>query len=109
MQKITFIKKNILLIIASFPLVFSSYVQASKEVNVYSYRQAFLVKPLFDKFTQATGIKVNVIFAKKGMAERLAREGKHSPADLLLTTDISRLIELHDRDLLQSYRSKNFT
>ena len=39
------------------------------------------------------------------MAERLAREGKHSPADILLTTDISRLIELHDRDLLQVVES----
>lgn len=106
MQKVTFIKHNILLILASFSLVFSSFIQATEEVNVYSYRQAFLVEPLFDKFTEQTGIKVNVIFAKKGMAERLAREGKYSPADLLLTTDISRLIELHDRDLLQAYNSK---
>ena len=106
MQKITFIRKTILLILTTFLLISSSVIQASDEVNVYSYRQAFLVKPLFDKFTEETGIKVNVIFAKKGMAERLAREGKHSPADMLLTTDISRLIELHERDLLQPYSSK---
>lgn len=72
-----------------------------KEVNVYSYRQPFLVEPLFAKFTEQTGIKVNVVFAKKGMAERLLREGKYSPADILLTTDISRLIELRDKGLLQ--------
>ena len=106
MRKIPFIKKNILLIFASLSLISSSLVQASEEVNVYSYRQAFLVEPLFNKFTEETGIKVNVIFAKKGMAERLAREGKHSPADILLTTGISRLVELHDRDLLQAYSSK---
>jgi iron(III) transport system substrate-binding protein len=76
-------------------------VVASDDVNVYSYRQPFLVKPLFDKFTQETGIKVNVVFAKKGMAERLSREGEYSPADILLTTDISRLIELQEQDLLQ--------
>jgi len=35
------------------------------QVNVYSYRQPFLVTPLFEKFTTQTGIKVNVIFAKK--------------------------------------------
>jgi iron(III) transport system substrate-binding protein len=51
-------------------------------------------------------LKLTFFFAKTGMAERLAREGKHSPADILLTTDISRLIELHDRDLLQAYSSK---
>jgi len=106
MRKTPFIKKSLLLIFASLSFISSPLVQASDEVNVYSYRQAFLVKPLFNKFTEQTGVKVNVIFAKKGMAERLAREGKHSPADILLTTDISRLIELHDRDLLQAYRSK---
>ena len=83
----------------------SLVVNASDEVNVYSYRQPFLVKPLFEKFTEQSGIKVNVVFAKKGMAERLAREGKHSPADILLTTDISRLIELHDKHLLQAVDS----
>lgn len=82
----------------------SAIVQAA-EVNVYSYRQPFLVKPLFDVFTKQTGIDVNVVFAKKGMAERLAREGEHSPADVLLTTDISRLIELHDKSLLQPVKS----
>jgi len=78
---------------------------SAQEVNVYSYRQAFLVEPLFNKFTEKTGIKVNVVFAKNGMAERLAREGQYSPADVLLTTDISRLIELHERSLLQSVES----
>jgi len=85
---------------------FSSFlVTANEEVNVYSYRQPFLVKPLFDQFTQQSGIKVNVVFAKKGMAERLTREGEYSPADVLLTTDISRLIELQDKDLLQKISS----
>ncbi|ALO33958.1 iron ABC transporter substrate-binding protein [Colwellia sp. MT41] len=82
---------------------------ASEEVNVYSYRQPFLVEPLFDKFTEKTGIKVNVVFAKKGMAERLAREGKYSPADILLTTDISRLIELRDKGLVQAVNSSILT
>ena len=80
-------------------------VSANDDVNVYSYRQPFLVKPLFDEFTKKTGITVNVVFAKKGMAERLAREGEYSPADILLTTDISRLIELKDNNLLQAVQS----
>ncbi|AZQ85732.1 extracellular solute-binding protein [Colwellia sp. Arc7-635] len=84
-------------------------VAASDDVNVYSYRQPFLVKPLFDVFTEKTGINVNVVFAKKGMAERLEREGEYSPADLLLTTDISRLIELKDKGLLQTVQSDELT
>ena len=61
-------------------------------VNVYSYRQPFLVEPLFEKFTQRTGIGVRVIFAKKGLVERVKAEGENSLADVLLTVDISRLI-----------------
>ena len=63
-----------------------------KIVNVYSYRQPFLIEPLFEKFTQMTGIGVRVIFAKKGLVERVKTEGENSPADVLLTVDISRLI-----------------
>ena len=81
-------------IIGMSALMLTAMTSIASEVNVYSYRQPFLVEPLFNEFTKQTGVKVNVVFAKKGMAERLAREGEHSPADILLTTDISRLIEL---------------
>lgn len=67
--------------------------QESGEVNIYSYRQPFLVEPLFDAFTRDTGIEVNVVFAKEGLIERLSREGRNSPADLLLTTDIGVLLD----------------
>jgi iron(III) transport system substrate-binding protein len=90
-------------------LLITATTSIASEVNVYSYRQPFLVEPLFNRFTEKTGIKVNVVFAKNGMAERLAREGEHSPADVLLTTDISRLIELHERALLQSVDSAEIT
>ena len=92
-------------IIGMSVLALTAMTSVASEVNVYSYRQPFLVEPLFNEFTKQTGVKVNVVFAKKGMAERLAREGEHSPADVLLTTDISRLIELHEKDLLQSVSS----
>ena len=41
------------------------------EVNVYSYRKPKLIDPMFEVFTEQTGIKVNSVFAKKGMLERL--------------------------------------
>ncbi len=78
---------------------------AKEEVNVYSYRQAFLVEPLFQGFTDETGIEVNVIFAKKGLAERLEREGANSPADLIFTVDIGRLNEVVAKDLTQAVQS----
>lgn len=81
----------------------SSY--AANEVNVYSYRQPFLVNPLFDAFTKETGIKVNVIFSKKGLIERIAAEGKNSPADVLLTVDIGRLSKAKKTEVSQPVTS----
>jgi iron(III) transport system substrate-binding protein len=79
---------------------------ASDEVNVYSYRQPFLVEPMFKEFTKETGINVNVIFAKKGLVEKLVQEGEYSPADVILTTDISRLVELKNKDVVQALDSE---
>ena len=64
---------------------------ASGEVNIYSYRQPFLIEPLLEAFTKETGIKANVIFAKKGLEARMKAEGENSPADILLSVDIGRL------------------
>ncbi|ODS01564.1 iron ABC transporter substrate-binding protein [Methyloceanibacter superfactus] len=61
------------------------------EVNIYSYRQPYLIDPLLQEFTAETGIKANVIFAEKGLIERMQAEGRNSPADLLLTVDIGNL------------------
>ncbi len=85
------------------------FAHAAEEVNVYSYRQPFLVEPMFDAFTAETGIKVNVKFAKQGIAEKLQQEGEYSPADVVLTTDISRLVELTDKSLVQSVNSDVLT
>ena len=73
----------------------------AQEINVYSYRQPELVAPLFDAFSEETGIKVNVTFLNKGMAEKLKAEGSRSPADLIFTTDISRLYALVEEGLTQ--------
>ncbi|MGY0399827.1 MAG: Fe(3+) ABC transporter substrate-binding protein [Ostreibacterium sp.] len=87
-------------------LFISTLSTAIADINVYSYRQAFLVKPLFDNFTQATGIKVNTIYIKKGLAERIKREGEKSPADIIMTVDISRLQQLVKMGLVQPIHSK---
>ncbi len=70
------------------------------QVNVYSYRQPELIQPLFEVFTEKTGIKVNVAFLNKGMAERLKAEGARSPADLAFTVDIGRLDALKTAGVL---------
>lgn len=79
---------------------------ADGEVNIYSYRQPFLIKPMLNAFTQQTGIKANVVFAPKGMIERLKREGRNSPADMILTVDIGRINDAVEADVLQPVKSK---
>lgn len=84
-------------------------VLMASEVNVYSYRQPDLIKPLTDKFTQQTGIKVNVAYLKKGMIERMKAEGKRSPADVVLTVDISRLAGIVSENLTQPVQSSSLS
>jgi iron(III) transport system substrate-binding protein len=77
----------------------------AQEINVYSHRQPELIQPLVDAFTAETGIKVNVAFVDKGMAERLVAEGDRGPADLVLTVDIARLMQVADAGVLQPVQS----
>ncbi len=79
---------------------------AAGEVNIYSYRQAYLLEPLLQAFEEETGIDTNVVFAKQGLAERLEREGRNSPADVVMTVDISRISELVERDLVQGVHNE---
>lgn len=75
------------------------------EVNLYSYRQPFLIEPMLKAFTKESGIKVNVVYAKKGMLERLKAEGENSPADAVLTVDIGRLHDMVEAGVLQPVQS----
>ncbi|RAZ83484.1 Fe(3+) ABC transporter substrate-binding protein [Cereibacter johrii] len=75
------------------------------EVNIYSHRQPELIQPLVDAFAAETGIDVNVAFVDKGMAERLVAEGSRSPADLVLTVDIARLMQVVEAGVTQPVES----
>ncbi|MTI09179.1 Fe(3+) ABC transporter substrate-binding protein [Curvivirga aplysinae] len=80
--------------------------QAAEEVNVYSYRQPFLIDPMFDAFTKETGIAVNVVYAKKGLEQRIKQEGPNSPADLIMSVDIGRLSSIVNKGLTQPVESE---
>ena len=86
--------------------VLSPFATVAGEVNIYSHRQQFLLQPFLDQFTEQTGITTNVVFASKGLAQRLEAEGAASPADLILTVDISRLSDYADRGLFQPIDSE---
>ena len=78
----------------------------SGEVNLYSARKEQLIKPLLDKFTEQTGIKVNFVTAgADALLKRLQTEGQNSPADLFITTDAGRLNRAQQEGVLQSIMS----
>ena len=64
---------------------------ADGSVNIYSYRQPYLIQPLLQRFTDETGIATNIVYASKGLGERIKAEGANSPVDVMLTVDIGRL------------------
>ncbi|EJW12961.1 Ferric iron ABC transporter, iron-binding protein [Rhodovulum sp. PH10] len=92
--------------VAGQPAAGEPAAQARGEVNVYTYREAKLVEPLFSAFTAETGIKVNTLSANRGLEQRIAAEGASSPADVLLTVDIGRLKDAIDAGIAQPIRSK---
>lgn len=91
--------------LSTLALLACSVPALAQEINVYSHRQPELIQPLVDAFTAETGIKVNVAFVDKGMAERLQAEGDRSPADLVLTVDIARLMQIVDAGVTQAVQS----
>jgi iron(III) transport system substrate-binding protein len=96
-------KKKIFVLLSLIILNSNSLI--SKEINIYSHRQPFLINPFLEAFTAETGIKTNIVYSKTGLAERLQAEGANSPADLILTVDIARLYIYRDKDLLASIDS----
>ena len=96
------------LALAFLPALASPTVLAADagEVNVYSYRQPYLIEPLLKEFTDETGVKVNVIFAEKGLIERIEAEGRNSPADVLLTVDIGNLTQAVSSGIGQPVKSE---
>ncbi|MFA7431666.1 MAG: extracellular solute-binding protein [Rhodospirillaceae bacterium] len=83
----------------------STAALASGEVNVYTDRQPFLIDPLLEAFTAESGTKVNVVYAKSGIEERLKAEGKNSPADVVMTVDVGRLADMQREGLTQAVSS----
>jgi iron(III) transport system substrate-binding protein len=78
---------------------------SAQEINLYTTREPGLIQPLIDSFTKTTGVKVNSIFIKDGLAERVAAEGPRSPADVLMTVDIGNLVDLVEKGLTQPAQS----
>lgn len=72
------------------------------EVVVYSARKEHLIKPLFDRYTEKTGVRVNYVTDSAGpLLARLVAEGNQTPADMLITTDAGNLWQAAERGVLR--------
>lgn len=86
--------------------LFGAGVSHAEQVVVYSARIEQLIKPMFDAFTQETGIKVKFVTDKEGaLLARLKAEGKNTPADMLITSDAGNLWEAAREGLLRPIES----
>jgi len=80
---------------------------AAEEVNLYTNRHYDTDEEILNRFTEETGIEVNVLKGDSDqLIERIAREGENSPADVLITADAGRLHRARERDILQSVSTK---
>ncbi len=90
--------------------VLAAGMLSAAEVNVYSARQENLIKPILDRFSEQTGITVNLITGGADeLITRMELEGANSPADLLLTVDVGRLHRAEEMGLLQPIESDVLT
>ena len=87
-------------------LLLAVHATQAAEVNVYSARKEALIKPMLDRYTELTGVEVNLVTGKAdALIKRLELEGVNSPADLLLTVDVGRLHRAKQLDLFSGIES----
>jgi iron(III) transport system substrate-binding protein len=92
--------------IALLALVAAGCSRAPSELVVYSSRNEQLIKPMFDRYTEETGQKIRFVTDDAGpLIERLAAEGRNSPADVLITVDAGDLWHAAERGLLRAVDS----
>ena len=90
-------------IFALFVSLFASSVLMASEVNIFNARHYKADGELYSKFTNMTGIKVNLINGKSGALEkRILSEGADSSADLYITADAGRCGTMDAKGALQS-------
>jgi iron(III) transport system substrate-binding protein len=75
------------------------------ELTLYTTREPGLIQPLISAFSAQTQIKVNTVFVKDGLLERVKAEGARSPADVLMTVDVGNLLDLVEGGVTQPVKS----
>jgi iron(III) transport system substrate-binding protein len=82
-----------------------SSAASAEEINLYATREAALLKPVTDAFTQASGITVNTTFIDDNLSKRVTSEGRKSQADVLLTIGLDKTSQFASLALTQPIKS----
>jgi len=99
------VKNKIILFLLLLILAPPAYTQ--EVVNVYSARHYDTDIALYDRFTELTGIKINLIEGKSdALTDRILKEGEFSPADMLITVDAGRLWKAQNAGVFQPVNSE---
>jgi iron(III) transport system substrate-binding protein len=77
----------------------------AQSVNLYTTREPALLNPVLEAFTKDTGVKVNAVFLKDGLQERIKAEGANSPADVMLLVDVGEINAAVDAGITQPIKS----
>ncbi len=81
----------------------------AQSVNLYTTREPALLNPVLEAFTKDTGVKVNAVFLKDGLQERIKAEGANSPADLMLLVDVGEIDAAVQAGITQPLTSETIT
>ena len=98
---------KICLLFVIFSLSLIGKYSSSENLNLFSARQEVLMREIIKKFEEKENIKVNIISAKANqLINKIEMEGEYTKADVLLTVDISRLLDAKNKNLFRKVESK---
>ncbi len=103
--------KKISLLLSLFILVSCSKEMnqelTSDELTIYTSRQPQLLEPILEKFSEETGIQVNLLSGNaQELMERIVIEGDKSKADIFMTVDAGVLWQAAERNIFSETKSE---
>lgn len=92
------------------PIAYNSiYKEESGEINVYTYRQPFLMDKVIKLYEEKnSNVKVNMIYMKKGLVKKLLIEGEKTPADVVLLKGYSNINKIVNANMLEYMDIEDF-